>query len=163
MYEMWWMSVCMYVCVPVYACADLPQYCYLQCFPMVVERRTQIQACIVSYLDRVIPLLSQANAVIDLGLRLETDGSFSAEVIELNPWFADTSACLFSWSRDRDLIDGKLPLEFRIVSEPVANPLDGIAPCWLDYRRSVRGREDQGRPVASTTPAIGWPSACVMS
>lgn len=111
----------------------------MQCFPEVVAKKEMIKECILKYLDRVLPLLPQANTVIDLATRSEKDGSYSAEVIELNPWFADTSACLFNWAADKELLYGRLPLEMRIVEKPLSNPMDGIMPCWTEFRQKFRG------------------------
>ena len=38
-------------------------------------------------------------------------------VVEINPFGELAGACLFSWSKDRDVLMGKKPFEFRIVEE----------------------------------------------
>ncbi|CAD7923145.1 unnamed protein product [Amoebophrya sp. A25] len=74
---------------------------------------------------------------------------FPVYVIELNPWRASTSACLFDWVKDAELLagigklhEGPGPLqpqeqqnkniEFRIVQQPLSDPLHTMVPA---YRR----------------------------
>ena len=59
--------------------------------------------------------------VVDCGIVAESDeGAAPAAsawwVIELNPFSRSTSACLFSWGMERDILEGNSPFEFRTKS-----------------------------------------------
>lgn len=63
-----------------------------------------------------------------------------ALVIELNPFFADTGACLFNWksAADRKAIQSG-PFEFRVRTTPQDDPYAHIPSLWADAFRQARG------------------------
>jgi len=60
-------------------------------------------------------------------------------IIELNPFFADTGACLFSWKSnvDRDIIS-KGPFEFRILEKPIDSSLEIFDQKWVSFIKNYR-------------------------
>ena len=51
--------------------------------------------------------------------------------MEVNPFGEMAGSCLFSWSKDREVLTGEGPFEFRIVGEP---PSLGLIHCEVDPR-----------------------------
>lgn len=65
------------------------------------------------------------NYIIDFGITSDGD----VYVIELNPYNPNTDSCLFSWSRDVELLKNG-PLEFRILNNPISNLSSSVLSCW---------------------------------
>lgn len=93
----------------------LSQYCYRQYFEEVVRKREEVERIIKDFFEKVeIPYES---CVCDLYLTWNKEKA-NVQIVEFNPWFADTGALLFSWKSEKDrniLANG--PFEFRFVSE----------------------------------------------
>ena len=53
-------------------------------------------------------------------------------VIELNPYNANTDPCLFSWSRDKDLLT-KGPFEYRFLKAPLPQLSLRVLSVWKEY------------------------------
>ena len=53
------------------------------------------------------------NFIMDLVI----DDQGKVWVVEINPFGELAGACLFSWSKDREVLMGQKPFEFRIVEE----------------------------------------------
>jgi hypothetical protein len=80
------------------------------------------------FAERIVDLIPLDNYVIDFGIASATDdivadgGGGEVLVIELNP-FNDYAGCgtdpgLFDWRRDRRVVDGDAPFEFRVREAP---------------------------------------------
>ncbi len=58
-------------------------------------------------------------------------------LLEINPFNnyagCGTSACLFNWSADRDVLEGRAPFEFRFVREKEANLKALVGQEWKQY------------------------------
>jgi len=103
----------------------LCQYYHHVFFPQIIEKKAEILERINKFLQEVSPLLPkvlrkengnvECSAVADFAVDLENNKMY---IIELNP-FRDyegngTSACMFDWKKDNDLLFGKIPFEFRV-------------------------------------------------
>lgn len=53
-------------------------------------------------------------------------------VLELNPFHPSTSACLFDWAKDADLLE-KGPFEFRIHNKPPIVTKNDVLPEWANW------------------------------
>jgi hypothetical protein len=55
-------------------------------------------------------------------------------IIELNPFFSDTGACLFSWksANDRHIIQNG-PFELRVVKSPLSSPYLSLPAVWAQW------------------------------
>ncbi|KAJ5078546.1 cell division cycle protein [Anaeramoeba ignava] len=96
----------------------LSQYCYLQCFSNLHAEKQDISQRVNDFFLQISPLIPQDNYIVDL-VFLEKE----IKIIELNPFFADTSGCLFDWNEDLDRQTIKNgPFEFRILEKPIENP-----------------------------------------
>ena len=62
-----------------------------------------------------------------------------SEIIEINPWFNDTSGCLFEWSNPNDVkIMKEGPFEFRVINKPLDSPYDCLPREWKDWFQKQR-------------------------
>lgn len=77
------------------------QYHCLEYFPFLLKNSDEIRQVIISFLQRLIPLLHVESVVADIAVTYQT-GSFNTSLIELNPFIQRTDACLFSWSNGGD-------------------------------------------------------------
>jgi len=53
-------------------------------------------------------------------------------IIELNPFLQNSDGCLFSWNRDRDILENSENLVFRIREEKIENPANLVALDWRE-------------------------------
>lgn len=74
----------------------ISQYCYYQYFPDLPAARENIRRQIFELWARIAHLVPQDHCVVDFVLL-----NGEPVIIELNPFFGDTGACLFTW-RDPD-------------------------------------------------------------
>jgi len=113
-------------------------------FPLVVQYKDALKAQIASYFELVNPLLTKAlgldSYVVDFAVVSiwkspdQTKAPLSLRndvlIVEVNPFHANTSGCLFRWKNDRNqILNG--PFEFRILTVPITNPLEYIPAYWL--------------------------------
>ncbi len=91
-----------------------------------------------------MPLYPMDNFVCDVFLTWQNDGTAKVEIIELNPWFADTGALLFSWKSEEDrrilggggAAGGKT--EFRYLTDVVADPYESLPLDWRSWFEKER-------------------------
>jgi len=97
----------------------LTQYNEFVYFPLLLKQKEKIVQDINDFFHKeMIPLLNLSNYVIDFIL-IKTENGFDIYVVELNPFAEFAGGGLFSWINDLDILLGKLPFEFRIVTKPV--------------------------------------------
>jgi len=89
-------------------------------FPNLPPLKQQISSQIQTFFETISPLISQRSYIIDIAILPNNQ----IVVVELNPFHSNTSGCTFGWGRDRDQILGKKEFLFRIVEEPLKNPLE---------------------------------------
>eukprot|EP01102_Stenamoeba_stenopodia_P013452 TRINITY_DN4369_c0_g1_i1.p1 TRINITY_DN4369_c0_g1~~TRINITY_DN4369_c0_g1_i1.p1 ORF type:complete len:361 (-),score=86.40 TRINITY_DN4369_c0_g1_i1:25-1107(-) len=112
------------------------QYCYMQYFKDLPPRKASIEQQIKEFHSTFKDLVPQQNYIVDFAIT--HDGSI--QIVELNPFFQDTSACLFDWKveEDRKTIQNG-PFEFRILEQPVADPYGCLSPDWRVFFEELRG------------------------
>ena len=73
-----------------------------------------------------------SDKVVDVPIKVKViDNEGKVWVVEVNPFGELAGSCLFSWSKDRDILMGLEPFQFRIVNEP---PSLGLIKSELDPR-----------------------------
>lgn len=126
----------------------LSQYCYYQYFADLVSNKLQIQQKILDFFAKIKDLIPHENYVIDFAI-VNNDRVL---IIELNPFFGDTGACLFSWREPKDVnIMKNGPFEFRVLEKPHDFPLDCFGSEWKDFIDSYRGRKRKSRTSRQKT------------
>jgi hypothetical protein len=123
----------------------ISQY-YSQCyFPSIQtkERQQQLQELIISFWQQVkqcLPFRPPYRYVIDFAVIKTKKGNDDAQqeerviVLEVNPFNISTGGSMFTWEneRDSDILEGKLPFEFRVRTEPIAHALKNkLPPLWV--------------------------------
>jgi len=117
----------------------LSQYNHLCHYPHVVKFQKEIAAAIVSFFNAHIKsiLLKQfAQYVIDFAIVGDKDenGKFSFSrifVIELNPFLFSTDGALFSWGRERPLLENG-PFEMRVLEAEITAVKTKLSHDWRD-------------------------------
>ena len=82
-----------------YHCRQLRHY------PEIEEHARSIECAIRSFTVEVLPLLHLDDLVLDVFLETEerqTSQPFSVKLLDVNPFFPKTDACLFSWRSGGD-------------------------------------------------------------
>ncbi|GAB5359518.1 hypothetical protein AAMO2058_000551000 [Amorphochlora amoebiformis] len=125
----------------------LTQYNVYTYYPRLREKSGIITSAIVKKWKQIRPLLENSgysNAVIDFGVIFDsnveemslesstasasksTNAKAICRVIELNPFATSTGAGLFTWNKDRDIIEGRdlsqssvEMIAFRVVERPI--------------------------------------------
>jgi hypothetical protein len=146
------------LCVPAYEfrafvfnrrLTGVSQYCYRQYFPEMLKRRPQLEAAIVAFFDSSMARFPMENFVCDLFVtwRGGDEGENAiverVEIIELNPWFADTGALLFDWKseEDRRILRGEAKRnepEFRYLPDVVEDPYESLPLAWRNWFEKQR-------------------------
>ena len=89
----------------------LTQYNNLAYFPQHLEIKSEMERKIKEFVEGMKSVME--NCILDLVI----DDNGKVWVVEMNPFGELAGACLFSWSKDREILMGKKPFEFRIVEE----------------------------------------------
>merc|ERR1712137_110465 len=104
----------------------LSQYfdsCY---FEELQEAKEKIENLITEFFEKKLKaLVPLENYIIDFAIT----ESWEVFVIELNPYNPNTDSCLFSWSRDAELLK-EGPFEFRILDKPIQNLASQVISVW---------------------------------
>ena len=133
------------------------QYCYFQFFDFLPKCKDQIQHLLTTFYENEIKnTIPHNNYVIDFAIcKNPNNNSNDSEeinfadasqwrvmVIELNPYFTDTGACMFSWKNKSDtaIITGEQPFQFRVLEHTVEYPLDCFNYTWRDFINEYQGR-----------------------
>ncbi|KAH3762448.1 cell division cycle protein 123-like [Pelomyxa schiedti] len=118
----------------------LSQYFDMIYFPPVAQNKDAIAQRIQLFFNNILlPLLPFDDGVVDF---LADPDRPEVCVIEMNPFTRFTSACMFNWKTDIDILEGRQPFEIRVVKAPL--PVD-------------RERESD-----STTGRLEWLSTTAM-
>jgi hypothetical protein len=108
----------------------ISQYCYLQYFQNLKSEKEKIQQLLLTEFDKFSDKITQENYIIDFCIT--KDGQ--VKIIELNPYFTDTSACLFDWRNPDDVkIIKEGPFQFRILEKEIDDPYDSFDREWRDF------------------------------
>ena len=111
-------------------------------FPAISQQKDVIKNEILAFWEKIRPLLmappiNLSEFVIDFAwIANESTGDKKYVVLELNPLNVSTGAALFNWEseKDSDIIDGLLPMEFRINEKSVAHfQRNKVHPDWVPY------------------------------
>ena len=100
----------------------LTQYCPDIMFPNMLKCKDEIVQVIQQFVDKEIKALPIENLVLDFALKYPTkDSTWKVYVVELNPLAEFAGSGMFAWEKDRDVLLGKKPFEFRTVTS-LPNP-----------------------------------------
>lgn len=109
----------------------LSQYCYYQYFKNLANEKERYEALLLKFFNSLpANLFGKENFIIDFAVDLENDRVW---IIEINPFFKDTSGCLFDWGKDKQILHGEKPYEFRVLAKPVEDPLGCLSGSWQDF------------------------------
>lgn len=118
------------------------QYSNLIYIPALHRHITAIQTRIQSFFDTQVRKQLSANNdgmsaytryIVDFGITpLINDDPTSGRIliIEVNPYLPTTDSGLFCWAKDKAILEGSRPFEFRIRTEPVRGALAGLLDDW---------------------------------
>eukprot|EP01112_Ceratiomyxa_fruticulosa_P017136 TRINITY_DN5282_c0_g2_i1.p1 TRINITY_DN5282_c0_g2~~TRINITY_DN5282_c0_g2_i1.p1 ORF type:complete len:357 (-),score=78.99 TRINITY_DN5282_c0_g2_i1:90-1160(-) len=111
----------------------LSQYNHLGFFQHIVDQKDLIVKEITEFFyEKALPRLEgkYKKYIIDFALVKEGD-KYKIWVIELNPFLETTDSCLFSWGRERDLLENG-PFEFRYRTQKTGGVKAMLANSWRD-------------------------------
>lgn len=119
----------------------LSQYNHLGFFPHLVAEKDRIQAAICNFFyDVALPRVKSSFSayIIDFALvKSDSEPSgFKIWVIELNPFLPTTDGCLFSWERERAILENG-PFEFRYRKEKAHGAKAMLAVAWREILSDV--------------------------
>ena len=112
----------------------LSQYNHLCFFPELLGQKLELEARIKEFFATDIAGRLGASFddyVIDFAITGDT-----VWVIELNPFMESTDGCLFSWQKERQILEGEAPFEFRLCTA-VRNGAKALVA--NDWRRLLEG------------------------
>lgn len=117
----------------------LSQYNHLCHYPQVVKFRNELGSLIFDFFNSQIKHLLAPKFdqyVIDFAIvgDREENGKFAFDrifVIELNPFLFSTDGALFSWGRERPLLEHG-PFEFRVLEKPITAVKTKLSHDWRD-------------------------------
>jgi len=94
----------------------LTQYNNLAYFPEHIESKAEVEEKVKSFVKVFIKAMESVldSFVMDIVI----DDAGKVWVVEVNPFGEMAGSCLFEWSRDRAILMGREPFQFRIVDEP---------------------------------------------
>jgi len=113
----------------------ISQYCYHLYFPHLVKNKNIYKEKIEAFYDQVKDIIPQELCVMDV-LILPDD---EIKIIELNPFYNDTGACLFSWIEDKDILRNG-PLEIRVVDKSPKEPYLDLDHKWRLFVEEYRDK-----------------------
>jgi len=115
----------------------ISQYCYYQYYPEVAKNAQKLKDRMLSFWKTIADKVPQKNYIIDFVVLDDR-----VLIIELNPWFQDTSACIFSWREpaDREILHNG-PFQIRVLEKPLEDPYSALALEWRSFTEKHRGIE----------------------
>ena len=123
------------------------QYCYYQYYPQMIQKKDKIEESVKNLFEKFKPHMKFENAIIDFYVE-EKEGEMKSEIIELNPWFSDTSACLFDWSKDvRQLKEG--PFVFKVIEFPLQDCYDCLPINWKRWFLDLRTKKEENNCIVN--------------
>jgi hypothetical protein len=116
-----------------------------RCFvPDIAQNKDEILAAIQSLFQEVRDRFMAddspfklGNYVMDFGIKFQ-GGTTRAHIIEINRFNTRTGASLFDWNRDLDVMVGRKPFEFRIVTEHMYDNVDYACVIYPDWAYAVK-------------------------
>jgi len=112
----------------------LSQYNHLAFFPHIVAEKDHIVKIISEFFhDVALPRLVHKfkSYIIDFALVKDAEGKYKIWVIELNPFLETTDGCLFSWNKERPLLENG-PFEFRCRTGKMGGARAMLGNAWRD-------------------------------
>lgn len=107
----------------------LSQYFDMLYFEHLIQNKEFYLKIIQQFFESVKHMLPWDTCVMDFLITCENDDveeleclrseDFLVRLIEFNPFNRYTGAALFSWDRDREILEGKSPFEFRLQTKPI--------------------------------------------
>lgn len=144
------------------------QYRHLVHFPRVVKLRDELISGIVAFFEntvqpRLVGLFEGGKYIVDFAVELkggdinnimcdQAEGCTLGKwwCIEVNPFYETTDACMFSWNKERSLLEGKslntvacsvTPPEFRFRERPSRGALSLVYGQWREALQKCVGHE----------------------
>jgi len=114
----------------------ISQYCYHLYFPHLVSNKNIYKEEIEKFYEKVKDLIPQELCVMDV--LILPDGNI--KIIELNPFYNDTGACLFSWIEEKELLRNG-PLEIRVVTEAPEDCYINLDQQWRPFLEDFRKKK----------------------
>ena len=102
--------------------AAISQYDHYTYFPSLPERKYEIKEGIQRTWAALHPLVGSPCYVVDIGYYPARPEGENCVVIELSPFLPCTGASLFNSASDINVLEGRLPMEFRIKLETEVHP-----------------------------------------
>jgi len=93
----------------------LTQYNNLAYFPEQKKEKMVVEEKVKKMMERFISAMAGTLASFIVDIVLDNEGQ--VWVVEVNPFGELAGSCLFGWSKDREVLMGEEPFEFRIVEE----------------------------------------------
>merc|ERR1712130_771496 len=94
----------------------LTQYNNLAYFPEHIDGKAEVEEKVKSFVKVFIKAME---SVLDsFVMDIVVDDAGKVWVVEVNPFGEMAGSCLFEWSRDRAILMGREPFQFRIVDQP---------------------------------------------
>ncbi len=108
----------------------LSQYHHFTFFPRLIERKQQIEERIRDYFERHVAhrLTNRMESYI-IDFALCGEDLEQIWIIELNPFLETTDGCMFSWQKERAVLENG-PFEFRVNERPVRGSRSMIGKFW---------------------------------
>merc|ERR1712080_103238 len=94
----------------------LTQYNNIAFFPHTKQDKEEVEERVKDFMEKLIQEMkpSLSSFVVDIVIDLES----RVWAVEINPFGELAGSCLFSWSKDRSILTGVSPFEFRTVDSP---------------------------------------------
>jgi len=134
----------------------ISQYCYMSHFPELLQNRDTLQTRISEFFEQITERIPFENAITDI-IILES----TIQIIEINPFFNDTSACMFSWKDDAEVIQHG-PLQFRIKESPLEDPYLALPWEWKKWLFEERGIVSEKKKEVQNEEEREESSVCVL-
>jgi len=124
----------------------LSQYNEFVHFPLLANRKDDIlQQISHQFQTKIFPALPMQNCVVDFVLCAPTEAQYTTSkdrysnllvyVVELNPLAEFASSGLFTWEKDKPVLLGQAPFEFRILEAVPQFPFANLPPVWQKFCR----------------------------
>jgi len=119
----------------------LSQYNHLAFFPhLVADKENIVKSITDHFYDVALPKLKRkfTSYIIDFALvKLDSaHGGYKIWIIELNPFLPTTDGCLFSWEKERNILENG-PFEYRYRTSKASGAKAMLANAWRDVLTEV--------------------------
>eukprot|EP01155_Anaeramoeba_flamelloides_P030618 Anaeramoba_flamelloidesa87125_41.p1 GENE.a87125_41~~a87125_41.p1 ORF type:complete len:286 (-),score=87.49 a87125_41:123-980(-) len=121
----------------------LTQYNEFVYFPKIERNKSAIMEKVQNFVKQIIQEIPFQNFVLDINPCFENDNSplldeekdfsqLKIYICELNPLAEFAGSGCFDWVKDRDVLTGNSPFEFRIVEKPPQFGIQNIPETWKE-------------------------------